>query len=1087
MKRILLALGLAATSSAALSAVEPPLWLRNQRISPDGKTIVFCYQGDLYSVSSNGGEAKRLTSHAAYDHSPVWSPDGKNIVFASDREGSDDLYIMSSSGGVARRLTFGSGSEVPTTYDHEGRILFATSSLPTRAFDQAPSPAMTQLYGISPAGGRPELVSALTMLQPSYNGRGDILYTDYKGYEDDFRKHHTSSIARDIWLKKAGGGFTKLTSFKGEDRNAVWDERGGFYYLSEQDGTFNLYHRSEAKAGAKDKQLTHYKGNPVRFLSRSNDGTLCYGYDGEIYTIKDGKKPQKLAVSIVSDVAPSDLNVRTLRAGAKAYAVSPSGDEFAVIVGGDVFVVNAEYGTTKRITNTPEEERDITFSADGRTLVYDSQRNGQWQLFKAEIVRKEDKKFAYAKEIKETQLTREKKACFQPVFNPKGDEIAFLRDRNEIAVISVKGGAIRTVVPSNVNFSYTDGDRHFEWSKNGKYILTEYQGKGGWAHTDCALYKADGSGMEINLTESGYNDTRGRFVLGDKALLFISDRAGYRSHGSWGATGDVYLMFLEDKAYQNFIMTKEDKALAKAEEAEKKKAEEESKKKSEKKDKDKDKKQDDKAKAKADSLAASKDKKAKEEAIEYNFDDRERRIIRITRTSGDINDAMINAEGTKLYFVARYESTSDLWEYDLETRASRIIAPGVGGSFTTSADGKKIYLQTGTQLREVNGKAYNFAVEQEHKPISERAHLFDHVQAHIRDKFYDVNLHGVDWAGYGKTYAKFLPHITHDRDFAELLSEMLGELNASHTGARALRRQPVAQPTGALAAFWDTSYRGDGLKIEEIIKGSPLLYGTQKLEPGMIIERINGELIKANEPIEKYLNGTIGKRTLLSVRGKDGKTFETYVKPTSLGGQQELLHERWLARREALVREWSEGRVGYVYVRNMNSPSFRTVFKDLLGKYRNCEAVVVDTRYNGGGWLHEDLAILLSGKKFSTFSSRGEYAGDDPFMQWTKPSCVLMNEGNYSNGHGFPYVYKTLGLGKLIGTPVAGTMTAVWWETLFSGTILYGIPQLMINDIKGKALENQELQPDIEVYNTPEDYLEGHDRQLKRAVMEMLK
>ncbi len=1064
-----------------------PLWLRYQRISPDGKHIAFTYQGDIYTVPTSGGRATRITTVNAYDHSPIWSPDGKQLVFASDREGSDDLYVVSREGGIAKRLSFSSGRETPMGFDAKGQILFTAQGMPTTSFDQHPSPLMSRVYSLALSGGRPSLVSSLTMLDVDCSSSGEMLYTDYKGYEDNYRKHHTSSIARDIWKANPNGSFTRLTSFKGEDRNAVWDGKGGFYYLSEQDGTFNVYHRASSNSKGKDRQLTHFKGNPVRFLSRSQDGTLCFGYDGEIYTLKPGQQPQKVAVQIVSDVNPPEMVVRQLMSGATSYAISPNGDEFAVVVGGDVYVVNSEYKSYRTITSTPEEERGVTFSADGKTLVYASMRGGEWQLYKAELPRREDKKFAYAKEIKETQLTKEREACFQPVFNPKGDEVAFLRGRNEVAVLNLKTQKIRTIVPHGINYSYSDGDQHFEWSRNGKYILTNYQGQGGWLHTDCALYRADGSGMEINLTESGYDDRLGKFVLGDKAILFISDRNGYRSHGSWGATGDVYLMFLEDKAYQQFRASKEDKALAKAEEQaqkEIKQAEEAKKKEAE----AKKKKKDDKAKEKGKETADKKPKETpKEKEIVYNFGERERRLVRITRTSGNVLDVAMTHDGTKLYYIASYEGRNDLWEYDLETKASRVLRPNTSGSFLTSADGKSIYLQTGSLLRKINGKDYTFAVQQEHKPKAELSHILDHVYATVRDKFYDVKLHGVDWAGYTRAYRKFLPHITHNRDFADLLSELLGELNASHTGARNTISRGVNQPTATLGVFYDLDYRGDGLKVKEILRGSPLQYSERKIEEGMIIERVDGELIKAGTAIEPYFNGKIGKRTLIAVRTPSGEVFETRVRPISLGAEQELLYERWLARREELVREWSDGRVGYVYVRNMNSASFRSVFKDLLGKYRNCESVVVDTRYNGGGWLHEDLAVLLSGKKFAEINPRGRFMGDDPFMQWTKPSCVLMNEGNYSNGHGFPYTYKQLGLGKLIGTPVPGTMTAVWWERLFTGSIVYGIPQTTMSDMKGKPLENQELQPDIEVYNTPEDYLTGNDRQLKRAVHEMLR
>lgn len=215
--------------------------------------------------------------------------------------------------------------------------------------------------------------------------------------------------------------------------------------------------------------------------------------------------------------------------------------------------------------------------------------------------------------------------------------------------------------------------------------------------------------------------------------------------------------------------------------------------------------------------------------------------------------------------------------------------------------------------------------------------------------------------------------------------------------------------------------------------------------------------------------------------------FEEQVKPISYGTQSGLLYKRWIEKCRTTVDELSGGKIGYVHVKGMDSQSFREVYSELLGRCRDKEAVIVDTRHNGGGWLHDDLATLLSGKEYQRFEPRGQYIGHDPYNKWTKPSCVLMCEDNYSNAHGFPFVYKALGIGKLIGTPVPGTMTAVWWETQIDPTIVFGIPQIGVKDMQGNYLENHQLEPDVEVYNTPEAQLKGDDVQLKEAVKEMLK
>lgn len=236
------------------------------------------------------------------------------------------------------------------------------------------------------------------------------------------------------------------------------------------------------------------------------------------------------------------------------------------------------------------------------------------------------------------------------------------------------------------------------------------------------------------------------------------------------------------------------------------------------------------------------------------------------------------------------------------------------------------------------------------------------------------------------------------------------------------------------------------------------------------------------------LEGKAGRKVLLAIYNPaTGKRFDITIKAISMGEQSNLLYKRWVERCRNIVDKLSEGRIGYVHVKGMDSQSFREVYSEVLGRCRNKEAIIVDTRHNGGGWLHDDLATLLSGKEYQRFVPRGQYIGSDPFNKWLKPSCVLVCEDNYSNAHGFPWVYKELKIGKLIGAPVPGTMTAVWWENQIDPSIVFGIPQVGCMDMRGQYAENHQLSPNIEVYNTPEKALAGEDQQLEAAVQEMLK
>lgn len=1075
MKKIFLSAALLAASLASF-AQQNPLWMRYPAISPDGSTIVFAYKGDIYSVPSQGGEARQLTTNAAFDSYPIWSPDGKKIAFASNREGSMDVYVINANGGAPTRLTTNSGSELPVAFKDNDHVLFSANVMPTAQSNLFASREFSQVYEVSTQGGRPKLYSVLPMENISINAKGQVLYHDCKGYEDKWRKHHTSPITRDIWMLD-GGKYQKLTSFKGEDRNPVWAQDGqSFYYLSEQNGSFNVYHRNVGSG--KDTQVTHNQKNPIRFLTSSQSGLLCYGYDGEIYTVKEGAEPQKVNISITTDNAEPSL-VRQIRSnGATEIALSPSGKEVAFVMHGDVYVTSVDYKTTKRITDTPQQERNVSFSPDGRALVYASERNGVWQIYQAKIKNASDKNFTYCTDIEEEALTHSNLTSQYPAYSPDGKEVAFYEDRATLRILNLKSKDVRTVLDGKYNYSYSDGDIWFEWSPDSKWLLCSYIGTGGWNNTDIALVKADGKEVH-DLTDSGYSDSNGKWVLGGKAMLFESDRAGYRSHGSWGAEDDAYLMFFDLDAYDRFRMSKEELELAEAnKDVKEKKAEE----KDEKKKEDKQKKAEEKGKTEVEKV----------KPLELDIDNCRDRIVRLTVNSSRMGDAILDSKGEKIYYQAAFEGGYDLWCHDLKENTTTLMMKNIGGGgFVADKDVKNLFLCNGgikkIDLASKQTKGIDFEAPFNYKPAEERQYLFDHIWRQVKDKFYDPNLQGVDWDGYRKVYERYLPYIDNNFDFAEMLSEMLGELNASHTGCRYYPSGASLQ-TAALGVFLDPNYEGDGLKIQEIIKRGPFAVKKNEVTPGSIIEKIDGTDIKAGEDYNALLDGKAGKNVRLTIKNAKGKRFDLTIKAISQGAQQELLYKRWVDRNRAIVDSVSGGRIAYVHVKAMNSESFRTVYSELLSdKNRNRDAVIVDERHNGGGWLHDDLCTLLSGKQYQEFVPHGKVVGKDPFNKWTKPSCVLICEDDYSNGHGFPWVYKELGIGKLIGAPVAGTMTAVWWETLMDRSLVFGIPQVGCRDMRGTFGENTQLNPDIEVYNSPEDYITGHDTQLIRSVEEMMK
>ena len=1070
MKRKILILGALLLSGSLFAADNSPLWLRKNSISPDGKNIAFGYQGDIFVVSAEGGRALQITSNEAYDSDPIWTPDGKHIVFSSYRDRSKDIFMTSPEGGAPVKITDYPGNETPLAVLPDGNVIFSANLQADAQYGDFPGE--NQLYMAKALGERPKLVTSLPVSSLSVRNDGAVLYEDKKGYEDPFRKHHTSSVTRDVWLYEPADGneggfsisgsgkFTKLSSFSGEDRNPVFSHDGDtFYFLSEKDGNSNIY-RCTLSAPDEMEQLTFEKKHPVRYLSVSGNGILSYSYDGELYTLKPGEKPVKVDVVIISDKTERESVYRTLSSGATDLSVSPNGKEAAIVVRGDVYVVSIDYGTTRRITDTPEQERNVCFSEDGRTLYYSSERDGYWGIYSTSLTDKDEKYFTYSVKMEEKLVTTPGQTCFQPSVSPDGKWLGFLRDRTEIVIKNIKNGKEKSLL-KGVNYSYADGDQRFEWSPDSRHILCNWQGNGGWNNEDVALIDIE-SGEIVDLTQSGYTDASFRWAMKGKAMTWMSDRSGYRSHGSWGAEYDVYAMFFDGKTFHEFMRDKEEDEIEKLL-SEGKKGNED----------------------KKDSSKVDK----KPETVVLDLDNRDDRTVRLTGLSGRMGDHYLMQDGSRLFYTVRLEKTMDLCVLDIKDRSTSVLVKNVYGSLYPDSDDKYLYVLSGGGVSRIDmnsGKkeSVSFSGEFNYRPAKEREYIFSHVWKQVEEKFYDPEIHGIDWDGFKEDYAKFLPYINNSFDFQEMLSEMLGELNGSHTGARYYYRSGMNM--GTLGLLYDYEYEGDGLKIREVLKGGPVAIADPEIKAGDIISAIDGIEIKAGENWFPLLTMKAGDKALVTVK-KNGKKNEDLYVETGYTDYR-LLYKRWVRQREKMVEELSGGRVGYVHVEGMDSQSFREVYSKLLGKYRTCEAVIVDTRHNGGGWLHDDLATLLDGKAYIRFEPRGQYIGTDPYNKWTKPSCVLIGEDNYSDASGFPYVYKTLGIGKLIGAPVPGTMTAVWWEQQIDPTIIFGIPQVGAVGIKeGRYLENMQIEPDILVYNDPASVLNGEDRQLERAVEEMLK
>jgi len=1074
----------ASSAPAAQDPASPPTWLRYPALSPDGRTIVFAYKGDLFRVPAAGGAAVPLTTHEAHDTTPVWSHDGQWIAFASDRFGNFDVFVMPAVGGPARRLTFHSASETPFTFSPDGQdIYFGAARLDTASSRLFPTGSQPELYKVPVSGGRSVMVLGTPAEDVRFSRDGRLmLYHDKKGGENEWRKHHTSAIARDIWVWDVPTGrHHKITPFAGEDRSPVFtpDEKS-FYYLSEESGSFNVHRLSQG--GGPSVPITKFKTHPVRFVSMAADGTLCFGYDGGIYTMREGAEPRKVPVTLAADARSNNEVVVPVSGGAREFAVSPNGKEIAVVARGGIFVTNVDGGMTKRVTSSSGQESSVSFSPDGNAVLYASQRDGRWGIYETRRTRAEEPYFYASTVLEEKPLVVSAHQNASPAYSPDGKELAFIEGRATLKVLNIASKATRTLLTAKELAPSTDAGQSFEWSPDGRWILFELSVPG-FAPGEVGLVKADGSAPAVNLSESGFEDRRAKWILGGQAMMWASNRDGLKGAAqSGGSQFDVYALFLTREAWDRFSLTKEEAALLKEIEEKKTKAEA-----------PKDKKE-----------PAEKEKKDEVKPLVIDWPGLELRKARLTIHSSSLGDALVNKDGDTLFYLARFERGMNLWTTNLRTRETKMLAAlnANSGRMAWDKEMKSIFLladgglskiDPGSGKRDPIGVRGEMTVDLE----AERKAQFEHVWRRTLETFYTAGYHGADWVGLKDVYVKHLPGIGDGYDFAELLSEMLGELNVSHSGARYARRVENADETASLGAFYDPAYAGPGVKVVEVIAGGPLDKAGLDIAPGTVIEAVDGETIAADKGLEHYLNRKAGQTVLLTLvapgaPGAPGPkpgagTRSVTVKPVAARDESALLYRRWVLRNRAEVERLSGGRLGYIHVPGMSDSAYRSAFEEVMGKFAAKEGLVVDTRFNGGGDLVADLDMFLSGKRFFDYTTDTRSNGYEPNFRWTKPSISVVGEAQYSDGHCFAFAYQFMKIGKLVGMPVPGTCSFAGWEMLGDGGVRWGAVPLGVKGVGVGYLENHQTEPDVKVENKKENVIAGRDEQLEAAVAELLK
>ena len=1012
-------------------------------LSPDGKTLVFSYQGDLWKAAIDGGQADRLTVHQADDRYPVWSPDGEEIAFSSNRFENYDIYVMPSNGGMPKKITFFSGGDRMCDWTTDGKTILFTSN---RDFYYQRMPVMYQVKRKD--GGTP------TKLVPAYVNNGKlshdgkfIVYS--RGRENWARKHYRGSSNADLWLYNLGKKeFLRLTEHIGNDYYPLLspDDRTIYYVTDLGEDTFNLWQMD--LDGNNKKQLTFHKTDGVRSPSISLNGNyIAYerGTDIWIYDVNQGKT-EKIKIYAPSDEKNNLVENKTFTNQATEMAVSPDEKKAAFVVHGEIFVTRLKKdhstGKTIRLTKTSAREKDIFWAPNSDTLVYVSDRNGSDDIFLLFSDDAKEKDLIQTMKIKEVQLTTGKESEFAPQFSPCGKKISYIKGLGDLNVMDGNGKNNKTILTGWSAPSYS-------WSPDGKWIA--YSRQDNEFNADVFIMPAQG-GESINITQHPDYDENPVWSEDGKKLGFVSRR--------YGDTNDIWYVFLQKKDYEK---TKEEWEI----EEEKNEAD-----------------KDDK-------------KKNKKVNVKIDFKNIHKRLHRLTSFPGSEGNLAISPDGKKIVFSSNGDGKNDLYSIDWDgKKMKRLTTGGVAPSQVKfDKKGNKLFFLSKGTLNSISAEgkdkkklAFSAKMKIDHR--AERAQKFDEAWMTLNERFYDPNFHGANWKAMKNKYRPLALEAATITEFNDVVSLMLGELNASHLGIRGPYEGPRVS-TGMLGLRFDEFYRGEGLKVKSVLPNSPCDKEETPVYPGEILTAINSTKIASTTNIHHLLNDKVGEKVEIEIQDKNKKSRLLLVRPVSKGEFDNLEYDRWVNTKRKLVDKLSKGKLGYVHIRGMSMPSVERFEMELYSVAHGKEGLIIDVRNNGGGSTADIMLAMLAVKPHAYTIPRGGGKGYPqgriPAYYWSKPIVAMCNEWSFSNAEIFPHAIKGLKRGKVVGVPTGGLVISTGVIRLIDGASFRVPFRGWYALYSGKDEELNGCVPDVIIWDQPGDAARGIDRQLQRAVEELLK
>lgn len=1021
-----------------LQTETPARFTRFPTLSPDGKQVCFSYQGNLWVVSSQGGVATRLTANDSYDSNPKWSPDGKWIAFNSDREGGMNIFVIPSVGGPAKQVTDHSSATSLGGWYPGGDALVATSGRES---------LRSTLYRIDLASGRMKrlLHDNRRILQPTVSPDGKWIAYAQGSLSDVIRKGYRGAAAYQIMIlpTDASGPARKLTEGERSSMWPVWSpDSKSVVTASERGGGLQTLWRLPVEGG-KPQQLVASPPDAIRYTSAAQKAPIvAFECDNRIGVMGlTPGAPQFLDVLCRTDERGPKVSNQTFSStGVSEFQLSPDGKRAAIVLRGDVFWIPLDRpAEARRLTETPTRERDVAWTPDGKSLVYSSNQTGSYNLYRLDLASRDVK-----------PLTQSKQIDTNPEVSPDGQWVAFLRGpQTRLMAIKLDGTGEREVVP---------GPKIDEpqWSPDGKWIA--YSREDDVRTNDIWVVGFDPAGKPsspINVSaHPGFQNSARWFPDGSR-LAFRSNRYRNRDIETINHQGryTLYTVALQ-KEKEKFDEDEEPK-------------------------KPDDKKPDEK----------------KPLEVKIDPDEIERRAKQTVGLDENFGTYSISPDSKAIVFVVSSAGRPDLWQMSADGGSvQRLTTSGEGPSdIQWAPDSSKFYFLSRGALQSIprgGGPVATaaFTARMAVDRLVDYYAAFDEAVQVIGDNFYDKTFRGLDFKAISARYRAMIPFVSVRTDFASLVTQWLGELNASHTGWQGTTLR-TARPTGYLGVTVDEDYPGPGVKVAAALPRSPVTRAESSVKPGEFILAVDGVDVRAGLDFDRALADKVGRtvRLLVGPRASREGARTVLIKPITEGAHDELLYEQWIDQRRAIVEKASGGKLGYLHVADMGDTARNRFERDLFSQGPRKQGMVLDFRGNNGGDTHDSLLRMLErSRTYFNFAPRTETPFPQPERAVTWPTIVLIDEASLSDAEVFANGYRELGIGKLVGRPTMGWIIFTWGTSLVDGSFLR-IPGLGCFTKSGRDMENWGVPPDILVEPTTEDDWKGRDVQLERAVQELLK